>query len=239
VYTERLPYELRQVDNVVLFDDFVRGFDSTATWNTVLSASATVTDAAGLVTLTNAGTSANDEVYMYSRQALFTPGANHNCYLEAYLQFAEQNTNQANVFFGIMSNVASGAFVSGNGGLRTTGTVIGIYKKGGTTAWVAHAQNPAGVSTALDDLSTTTSGLSTYTKLGIEIMAQYGATAEIAYRVDNVLLRYNNNNQQVIKHQIDLTSLASAQLCVLVRAGTTATNAEVLNVDYVHGNIVR
>jgi hypothetical protein len=239
VFVERLPYTLREVDNVVLFDDFARGLDTTNAWATVLSAGATATAAGGVVTLTNASHNANDEAYLSSAQALFAPGANHSCYLTAYLQFTEQNTNQANVFFGLMSSVATGAFVTGNGGLRTTGAAIGIYKKGGTSAWVAHAQNPAGVSAPLDDLSTTPSGGSIYTKLEIEITAQLGNTAEIAYRVDNVLLRYNNNNQQVIKHQIDLTSLAAAQLCVLLRAGTTATSAEVLNVDYVAGNIVR
>jgi hypothetical protein len=240
MYVERMPYELRQIDNVVLVDDFVRGLDTTNTWNTVLSTSATAAAAAGIVTLTNAGTTANDEVYLFSRQALFTPGSNHNAYLTAYIQWTEQNTNQANVFFGIMSGVASGALVSGNGGMRTTGTCIGLHKVGGGTNWIAHAQNPSGSTSTLDDLSTTQAGNSaTYTKLEIEIMAQYGSTAEISYRVENVLLRYNNNNQQVIKHQLDLTSLAAAELCVLLRAGTTATNAESLLIDYAAGNIVR
>jgi hypothetical protein len=239
VLIERLPYELRQVDNVVFFDDFSRGLDATNAWAETKSAGATITAAKGVVTLTNAGTTANDEVYLASAQSLFTPGQNHNCYLEAYLQFGEENTNQANVFFGIMSGVATGALVTGNGGVRATGTAIGIYKKGGGTSWYAHSQNPAGVSAANDDLSTTPSGISTYTRLSIEIMAELGNTAEIAYRVDGVLLRYANNTQQVIKHQLDLTSLAAAQLAVLLRAGTTATNAEVLGVDYAHGNIVR
>jgi hypothetical protein len=239
MFIERLPFELRQADNVVFFDDFNYGLDTTNIWGTVLSASATATDAKGITTLTNGGTAANDEVYLYSKQALFTPGQNRNCYLEAYLQFAEQNVNQANVFFGIMSGVATGAFVTANGGLRTTGTAIGIYKKGGNTSWTAHAQNPSGATAALDDLSATPSGISNYTKLSIEIMAQLGNTAEIAYRVDGVLLRYASNPQQVIKHQLDLTSLAAAQLCVLLRAGTTATVAEAVNVDYAHGNVVR
>jgi hypothetical protein len=236
---ERLPFELRQVDNVVFFDDFSKGLDSTNAWAETKSSGAMIATAKGIATLTNAGTTANDEVYLASAQSLFTPGQNHNCYLECYLQFSEQNANQANVFFGLMSGVATGAFVTANGGLRTTGTAIGIYKKGGGTAWYAHAQNPNGVSSPNDDLSITPSGISTYTRLSIEIMAEMGNTAEIAYRVDGVLLRYANNTQQVIKHQLDLTALASAQLAILLRAGTTATSAEVLNVDYAHGNIVR
>ena len=70
-------------------------------------------------------------------------------------------------------------------------------------------------------------------------MAELGNTAEIAYRVDGVLLRDSTDSSRVIKHSLDLTSLAACSLCVLLRAGTTATNAESVLVDYVHANIVR
>lgn len=247
----QLPFELRQKRDIVLYDDWVRGFDSTNAWNTVLSGSNTATAAGGVLTLTDVSTTANDEMYVFSRQAMFQPGNQgtvvQNMYMEAFIQWQEANTNQLNLFFGIMSGVATGALVTGNGGVRATGTAIGLRKQGGGTNWIAHAQNPAGVSTALDDLSTTPAGNSAnYTTLGISVFVQgsapgaaLGGFAEISYTVDGALLRYNNNTQQVIKHQIDLTSLASAQLCLLARAGTTATNAETVNIEYLHANIVR
>ncbi|QJW98677.1 hypothetical protein [Frigoriglobus tundricola] len=247
----QLPFELRQKRDVVLFDDFARGFDTTYCWGTVLSGSGTAAAAGGIVSLTDVSTTANDELYVYSRQALFQPGNQgavvQNLYMEATVQWVEANTNQLNLFFGIMSNVATGALVTANGGLRATGTAIGLRKQGGGTNWIAHAQNPSGVSSALDDLSATPAGNSTsYTTLGINVFVQgsltgaaLGSWAEISYTVDGVLLRYNSNPQQVIKHQIDLTGLPNAQLCLLARTGTTATSAEVVNIDYLHANIVR
>jgi hypothetical protein len=252
VRLSQFPYQLRQIRDLVFFDDFERGLDTTNAWGTTLSGSDTI--AAGgqsIVTFSDVSTTANDEMYLFTKLPLFQPGNQgsipQNMYLTAYLQWVEANTNQLNVFFGIMSSVASGALVTANGGVRTTGTAIGLHKLGGGTNWIAHAQNPSGVSTTLDDLSTTVAGNSTtYTALEIEIFTQgsttgagLGALAEISYRVDGTLLRYNNNNQQVIKHQLDLTSLAAAELCLLVRTGTTATSEETLSLDYIEANIVR
>jgi hypothetical protein len=239
MFIPRLPYQLEQIDDVVLFDDFEKGLDTTNGWNTVLSASVTAVAAAGVVALTDAATTANDEAYLFSRQALFQPGPGKNMCAETYLQYTEQNGALNNVAFGIMSGVATGALVTAGGGIRATGTFIGIYKKSGDVCWRAHAQNPAGASAAQDDLSTSPCGLSTYTRLGIEVMAQQGTYAEIAYRVDGVLLVSGTDPSRVIKHTLDLTSLSAAQLCVLMRSGTTATVAEAVNVDYLSANIKR
>ena len=105
---------------------------------------------------------------------------------ETYLQYTEQNGTNNNVAFGIMSGVATGALVTGSAGIRATGTFIGIYKKAGDTAWRAHAQNPSGATPALDTLSASPCGLSTYQRLSIDVMVQQGNFAEIAYRVDGV-----------------------------------------------------
>ena len=250
----QLPFELRQKRDVVLFDDFSRGFDTTNCWGTVLSGTSPVATAIatnGVLALSDAPMAANDEMYVFSKQTLFQPGNQgtvvQNMYMEAYIQWVEANTNQLNLFFGIMSGVGTGALLTGSNGIRTTGTAIGLHKLSGGTNWIAHAQNPAGVSSAADDLSATPAGNSTsFTTLGINIFVQGSQTgaalgnwAEISYTVDGTLLRYSSNPQQPIKHQIDLTSLASASLCLLARTGGTASAEEVVSIDYLHGNIVR
>jgi hypothetical protein len=238
---ERYPLQLRQRDNVVLFDDFEGGLDTTNKWNTVLSSGATATDSGGVVTLTNASHNTNDEVYLFGRQALFTPAPGKNSYYEFFIQYTEQNTNQVNLFCGIMNSVATGALVTADGGALTTGSAIGIFKKGGETFWRGHAHNANGSSSVQEDLSGSAAGLSTYTCLGIHVMAQQGSFAEISYTVDGALLRKQSDLSPggVIKHILDLTSFSAAQLCVLLRAGTTATAAESVNVDYACGTIVR
>ena len=131
---ERLPYELRQVDNVLLLRTSTAR-STPRTSGAMSSSSSCVRPShrvAAFVTLTT-NARPTTSATSFSKQVLFQPRANKNCYLEAYLQYTEQNTSMANVAFGIMSGVATGAFQSAGAGIRTTGTFIGIYKKSGDT----------------------------------------------------------------------------------------------------------
>lgn len=229
----RMPQELRQADNLVVFDDF-DWYISPHRWTSVLTDSGTATIGVGTSALALAcsdGTVAdNDEAYVGTTNAVFKPQAGQPFYAEGYVQFTEANTDDANVAFGLASSVGANLIVDDGAGLRTSGGVIALYKVDGETVWRFVTRNGTAVTTSQ---STTTAGGSSYQRLSIEVLDVIGQVATIVPLVDGLHLRDATNPQQIIRHKLDLTSIAAMSLFAGAKNG--GSNMETLNVDYLCG----
>src|SRR5271165_944730 len=83
-----------------VFDDF-RMYVSTDEWTTVASGcSVAGADAEGGILTWTGDTTPNDYCYVKTTQKIFKFVNNNPLMCEAYIQFAEQNTNQQSVMFG-------------------------------------------------------------------------------------------------------------------------------------------
>jgi hypothetical protein len=185
---------------------------------------------AGILTLTPSGSSPaqSDEAYIYSPQQVFQPSAGYPLYLEALIQYTEANVNQAGIFFGLASGVSAGGLItSASAGIRSTGTVVGIYKVAGSTVWSVISQNGSNATT---NTSTCTAGGSTYQKLNVEVLDVIAGNATVVFRVDGQLLRDTNNPTLPIKQNLILTSDSICSLVAGVKNGSSSM--ETLNIDY-------
>lgn len=187
---------------------------------------------AGILTLTpsdpNGTPAQSDEAYVYNSVQTFQPSAGYPLYLEALIQYTEANVNQAGIFFGLASGVSAGGLITSEaGGIRSTGTVVGIYKVAGSTVWSVISQNGTNVTT---NTSTCPAGLSTYQKLNVEVLDVIAGNATVVFRVDGQLLRDTNNPTLPIKQNLVLTSDLICSLVAGVKNGSSSM--ETLNIDY-------
>ena len=227
----RQPQWLREIaDTFSWFDDF-QWFISPHYWTSVLTDSGTAAAAGvgGVVTLTNSdGTVAdNDEAYIGSTVVAYKPAAGKPLYVEALIQFTEANTDDANVAFGLASSVGANLIVDDGAGMRTSGTVIAIYKVDGETVWRFVTRNGTDVTTSL---STETAGGSSYQRLGIEIVDVLGSYATVVPTIDGRLMR-DSTTGQPIRHTLLLTGIAAASLFVGGKNG--GGTLETTLVDYI------
>lgn len=202
-------------------------------WTTVVSDSGTIAggDAAnGILTLTPSdGTVAdNDEAYLKASNETFLVAAGKPLYGECRLQFTEINTDDANVAFGFANAVAANLIVDDGAGLRTSGSILAIYKVDGETVWRCVSRN-SGASEVTITQSTTTAGGSSYQRLQIEVVDVRGTTATVVFKVDGIHLKDSNN--VTIKHEITIASQTEMQPFVGVKNG--GANLETVLVDWI------
>jgi len=231
----RLPAGLANADTYEIFDDF-EWMVTAHRWTTVVAdgGSATVgTTRGGVVALVNDTAADNDEIYLYSTGTIFTLAAGKPMYGEGRIQFTESNTDDANVAFGFASGVAADLIVNDGGGMRTSGSILAIYKVDGGTAWKCLTRSNGVV---YDNTSSKTAGGSSYQTLAIEVVDLDTLTATVVFKCDGELLRDATTNQ-VIRHNIAVASASAMSLFVGQKNGS-ASNESVL-VDYLGASQVR
>lgn len=216
---------------VGVFDDFT-WYVTAHNFTTVATDSGTVSvgDAAkGIVALvaSDGTVGDNDETYIKSTNEVFLIANNKPILAEAKLQFTEANTDDANVFFGVMDAIAANTLVDNGAGLKTTFSGAAIYKVDGGTVWkcVSSISTSQTIST-----STTTAGGSSYQTLRIEIQPINSTTAEVTFYVDGQQL-IDSTTLRPIKHTITYTGATEMQVGAGVKNGDT--NLETLNIDYI------
>lgn len=187
---------------------------------------------AGILTLTpsdaNGTPAQSDEAYFYNSVQTFQPSAGYPLYLEALIQYTEANVNQAGIFFGLASGVYGGGLISSAAaGIRSSGTVVGLYKTAGSTVWSVISQNGINV---VVNTSTCPAGLTAYQKLNVEILDVIAGNATVVFRVDGQLLRDTNNPTLPIKQNLVLTNDLICSLVAGVKNGSSSM--ETLNIDY-------
>lgn len=224
----RMPQALREAKDLHGVHDDFPWFISPHLWTATLTDSGTAAAAGvgGVLAIANSDGSVadNDEAYV-ATAALFKPSAGKPLYAEALVQFSESSTDDANVAFGLASGVAADLIADNGAGMRTTGTVIAIYKVDGETVWRFVTRNG---SDATVTQSQETAGGASYQQLGIEVLDAFGSYATVVPTIDGRLMR--DATGQPIRHQLLLTGIAAAQLFVGGKNG--GAGLETTNVDY-------
>lgn len=224
---------LKQPYQFELFDDFL-WYISPHMW-TSLSADAGVTAPAivsggtGGRTTMASGATDNNEVAIFSTNAVFKMLADKGLLFEATIQFSEANTSAANVFAGLSSLAAANQLKDDGAGPDATvsQSTIGIYKVDGETAWRCVSQKGT---TQTVTLSTTTAGGSADQTLRIEFKPVDSTTGEVTFYVDGVALR--DSNGIVIKHSVTYASAAAMKALTYLKGGSTTSETLVTDKIY-------
>lgn len=231
--------ELLKRRTVGLFDDF-HHFVDTDVWTKLAadggSSVANSDNVAGLVTLTTGGTD-NNEAALAGTRKNWLIAANKPIVFEARINYAEGNTNKANVAAGIASVIGAANFLQDDGaGPAASFSGCAIYKVDGGTVWKCVSSLGA---TQTISTSTATAGGTADQVLRIEIRPVTSTLAEVSFFVDGQPL-YDaaiTSKNQPIKHQLTYTSAVKMQPGVYVKAGSATS--EVVNVDYVGVEMLR
>jgi len=167
------------------------------------------------------GSTDNDEIYMVSSTETVKFADGEVIVAEAYIQFTEQNTDDANVIFGLMSGVGADALIDGGGGPRASGDYVCLWKVDGGTVWRAGVQSNGTQTPTTDEDSDETAGGSSYQRLKIKVVCTSSTEAFAEFWVDTV---------NVATIHFTYASATEMQLMCGVKNG--GGNAETLNVDY-------
>ncbi|QDV78078.1 hypothetical protein [Botrimarina mediterranea] len=219
-----------QVD---FFDDFVL-LDVVGRWTNVsgdTGAEPTLaTDGKSDVLLTTGATN-NNECYLTSN-LLFDLAVGQQVLAEAKVLATEAATDDLNFIFGIVSGAGANALQDDGGGPPASYSGACIFKVDGGTTWNLESSVGGSQTTST---TTLTSAQSTYQLLRILIDVVSATEAEVSFMIGqeggNFFRLVTDSNGQPIKHTINPTSFAAANVVIGAKAGGAAS--EVPRVDYV------
>jgi hypothetical protein len=179
-----------------------------------------------MVVLTTGATD-NNEAAVATTNAPFKLADDKPLLFETRLQYAEANTDDANVYAGFANGLNTADMLVDHGaGPKGSFSGAGIYKVDGETVWRCVSSKGA---TQTITQSTRTAGGATPQTLRVEIQPVDALTAEVTFYVDDDPLKDLNGN--VIKHNVAFASAVAMQAGVATKAG--GATSEVVNVDYV------
>lgn len=208
--------------------------EDTTQWTTTAtdSGSSTCGDAAGgvMVLAPSDGTVAdNDEVYFFSAKETFRIAANKPLFFEAKVQYAEANTDDANVLIGILDGWAANTILDDGGGPKASYSGAVFYKVDGGTRWFVEYSDGATQTTAeltavnSYDKVAKTAGGSAYQTFTIEITSNANSTVDVCFFIDGSLV-YKMKDQ---------TYANATELSPGVGAKNGGGSAESVSIDYI------
>ena len=223
----RRPVRHADKDVLSIYDHFT-WLVTAHEWTTLVAdagSSVAVGDAAGGVVVVTSGGTDNNEAMIRSTNELFLPVAGKPLDCESWVQYAEAATNAANIFVGFASAAGANLLVDDGGGPRTSGSIIGIYKKDGETEWRLYTRNG---STYNDTLSSRTAGGSAYQKIEIFIEEYSLTECIVTCKIDGNYLKYPASAGVAaglpIEHRVAYSGLTEMNFVPLyVKAGTGAS----------------
>jgi hypothetical protein len=194
--------------------------------------SLTVNDAAGgTVTLGTAATD-NNEAYVFTTKEIFKIVENKPAEFIARIQFAEANTDDANVGAGFMDAVGANALVDNGAGPKASYSGAVIFKVDGGTKWKCQTSNGAAQVTTE---SKHTAGGSGFHTLRILVEPIDSVNAEVSFWIDTAggddWVQMRDANEKLIKHTLALASLTEMNAFAGVKAG--GATAESLVIDLI------
>ena len=197
---------------------------------TVASDSGTVAAGDGangiLVITPSDGTVAdNDESYFKGANETFLMANNRTICFLARAQYAEANTDDANIILGLLNAVVANHLLDDGGGPVATFSGFCFYKVDGATVWSVRSSLGTTKTTTVTNI---TAGGAAYHTFEIQFTALTATVGEVVFLYDGQICRDANNLP--IKHSITYTSATEMQVCLGVKNG--GANLEVLNVDY-------
>lgn len=227
------PAELLRRRQFTLFDDFF-GFDELERWSVTADGGSQDVAPDGLGGVLSIATDAidNDEAYVALSGELFLFTADKPIELEARINFAETNTDDANVLVGLMDAPGADSLLDDGGGPKASYSGMVFYKVDGGTNWI--------VESSLAGLQTTTptaaaSGGGAYQTLRIVAQPIGASRVEVTFFVaeqgGSNFVQCRDAQGRPIKHVVSLGSPTEMAIVFGVKAG--GANAETLNVDYV------
>lgn len=230
----RFTAALNQLDTFHVWNDFADDQGDLVAVDTITDTGTVLIndEANGVATFTPADASVadNDEAYLATPNALFIFAQGRPIYGRARLKFAETAAGIYNAAFGFQNAVGANSIVDDGGGLKVSGSTLGIYKVDGESVWrCVSACN--GVATVTK--STTPAVAGTWYELEIEAVDYDGATMTVTFRVGGVYLKdaYGQN----IRHSVPIANAALMQLFAGAKLGA-ATNNDTLKLDYWYGS---
>lgn len=174
--------------------------------------------------LLTTGATDNNECMLRSTNESFLFAADKPVFGSVRLQYAEANTDDANIFCGFINAAGANLMVDDGAGPKTNASGFGIFKIDGDTTWRCFSSKST--TQTLTD-STTTAGGTAYQVL--EFMAQpiNSTDLEVSFWVDGVLLRDSNSN--VIKHTVVFASATEMHFvpCYVKAGGANSETPEV------------
>lgn len=226
-FTERL----RSLTDVVEVHDDFKWAVTAHEWTTLVAdttPTVTVGDAANGVVALFTDTTDNNEVALRTTAELFLYGTNRSIYANGRIQYAENDTNRANVMFGFMSALAANSITDNGGAIRASGSIAAIYKLDGGTVWRCHTANN---SVATDTVSTTTAGGASYQELEIIVNDWDGVSQQVSFKVDGTYLKDTNGN--IIRHVVAVASATEMNFGIYCKTGGGA-GGETLRADWLY-----
>jgi hypothetical protein len=228
----RYPYPVSQVDQMLIFDDFTND-QSDISWVDTITDTGTALvgdNAAGIMVLTPSdGTVAdNDEVYLASPNEVFLLAAGKPLLGMAYVKFTETTSGVFNCAFGFQNAVGANSIIDDGGGLKVSGSTIGIYKIDGETVWRCVSANNS-VSTV--SISLTTAVSTAYQKLEIEVVDFTTLQCKVMFTVNGVPLRDSTTGLPIV-HTVTLASATEMMVFAGAKLGA-ATNNDTLSIDWI------
>jgi hypothetical protein len=226
----RFTAPLGDLDTVNWFDDFQLDQSDINYIDTVTDTGTAVAGDSvnGVVVLTPSdGTvTNNDETYIAFPNETLKYGTNREIYLRAKLSFTEVTATIANVAFGAMNAVGANSIIDDGGGLKVSGSTLGIYKVDGGAVWrCVSACNGTSTVTA------STAAATAATDYVLEIICKDwdGVSMQVLFKVDGDYLKDSSGN--VIRHTVLIASATEMQMFAGVKLGAD-TNNDTLLVDY-------
>lgn len=167
----------------------------------------------------------NDETYLKGTNEVLKFAANSAIYFGCLAQFAEANTDDANIILGFKDAVAANTLLDDGGGPAASYSGACFFKVDGGTVWQVESSLAGTQTTTVTNI---TAGGSAYHLFEIEFRAIDSTTGEISFLYDGQVVCDSNNRP--IKHQITYTSATEMQACMGVKNG--GANLETLNIDW-------
>lgn len=209
------------------FDHLVTGDRWTDT-SADSGASVAVADAVGGVASLVTGGTNNNEAYLHSTAELFKFADAKPLVVETRLQYAEANTDDANVMFGLIDNVAADTLQDDGAGPKSNYAGALFFKADGDTLWSVEYSNGATQQTvqltaanSLDRVDHTAGGAD-YATLRIEF-APYGGVGDVRFFLNDSLVYAFTS--------VSYSNATEMEVAVGLKAG--GANSETANVDYV------
>lgn len=206
----------------------------TNVWTTTSadSGTATVGDGAGGVCVLAPGAGAatdNNEVYIQTKE-LYKIAANKPLVAACRLQFAEANTDDANVFFGVLDAPIANTLVDNGAGMKTSFSGAAIFKVDGSNLWqciysdgsTQTLSGPLTAAVALNKVAQTAGG-SAYQLLEIEMRPFSATRLEVIFKINGVC----------VFKMMERTYASATEMALAAGAKLGGANAELVNIDYI------
>jgi len=184
----------------------------------------------GILVFTTAATD-NNEAYIETTNELFLFAADTPIIVEARLQYAEANTDDANVMLGLMDAPGANSIVDDGAGPKSSYSGMVMFTEDGQTLWTFETSLAGTQTTTQTDVTAGGAG-----HAAIRMIAQPVSSTEIECTpwIDTAggsnFKHMRDSKGNLIKHSITLGSPTQMAGVVGVKAG--GANSEVVNLDY-------